>query len=466
MMKYNHGNMLSMLLFLSVLVLSVTLSCSRKAVDPYYGDVAVNLHVQAPAGAEAVDMYILTVSAPDMETITAQLDFVNGLLVGEILVPAGRNRTFVLEAIDSKVGLVLYRGSTVANVVPDRAVNLRITLRPVVPMLRISPRMQRAQPLEYFTIVVEAYNLPELRGAAFRIGYDFLNLFPIEDSTRLGRGLSEEDVIYVAQINHGDIGAQYAIGMSVIDNSEKLVDASGFAELMEIQFGSPFFDTVAINTLALEITGLWGADGAELPLEGVFSDSANVEISLNIANDTVVTFPDPELDSYMREILYIPTGDIYVSDLYPIQVLWLGERGVSDITGLSAAVNLVTLGLEFNFLSDISELRTLPILRDLYLSSNIVADISPLADIKSLQQINLAENQISNIAPLGNLPYLKYLDLSYNLFTDLGPLVNNPGINDGDVIYLVEVPLSTHALQVQIPQLKARGVEVHLFYPM
>ena len=50
--------------------------------------------------------------------------------------------------------------------------------------------------------------------------------------------------------------------------------------------------------------------------------------------------------------------------------------------------------------------------------------------------------------------------LKVNNISDISPLVENSGLSMGDTIDLRGNPLSTESVNVYIPQLEARGVEV------
>ena len=119
-----------------------------------------------------------------------------------------------------------------------------------------------------------------------------------------------------------------------------------------------------------------------------------------------------------------------------------------------------------NNISDISPLSQLIGLDWLVLGSNNISDISPLADLIYLSRLDLSNNQISDISPLRELTNLggsamsyPNLDLRGNQITDIEPLVANPGLFDATVD-LRDNPLSPESINVYIPQLEARGVEV------
>ena len=75
---------------------------------------------------------------------------------------------------------------------------------------------------------------------------------------------------------------------------------------------------------------------------------------------TVVKFPDPNLESVVREAIRKPVGDIYAGEMGNIAQITAKSRGVANITGLEHAVNLAVLDLEDNEIADIGPLSGLP----------------------------------------------------------------------------------------------------------
>ena len=203
-----------------------------------------------------------------------------------------------------------------------------------------------------------------------------------------------------------------------------------------------------------------------------------------------------------------------ISDISPlanaINLEWLelGSNQINDISLLANFTNLKWLDLGLNQIGDISSLANLTKLIYLALWFNQISDSSPLANLTSLNQLNLAYNQISDISPLANLTNLTYLNISYiqisnisplanltnltifmiggnqisdisllanlinlsrlhiynNQISDVSSLVDNEGLAAGDIVYLGGNPLSSDSLNIYIPQLEARGVEVTDYY--
>ncbi len=137
------------------------------------------------------------------------------------------------------------------------------------------------------------------------------------------------------------------------------------------------------------------------------------------------------------EVLYLYNNQI--SDITPLAnlnnltklILW--DNQISDITPLTNLTNLTELRLERNQISDITPLVNLTNLTELRLERNQISDISPLANLTSLTNLDLGYNQISNITPLANLTNLTYLGLWENEISDITPLVNLTNLTDLDL---------------------------------
>lgn len=173
-----------------------------------------------------------------------------------------------------------------------------------------------------------------------------------------------------------------------------------------------------------------------------------------------VQFPDPHLESAMRDILKIPEGPIYRSDLIVLRRLFLSGRGIADLSGIEYCTNLEELGLNDNRISDITPLEKLIKLHTLWLRNNQVSDISPLKELSRLQRLDLGGNRISDIRPLCKLFWLWQLWLNDNRISDISPLLSNLGIGKNDRVDLRGNPLNDEAYDIYIPALQERGVRL------
>ncbi|MFC1927851.1 leucine-rich repeat domain-containing protein [Chloroflexota bacterium] len=151
-----------------------------------------------------------------------------------------------------------------------------------------------------------------------------------------------------------------------------------------------------------------------------------------------------------------------LANLTSLAVLSLYGNQVSDISPLASLSGLTKLQLGINQISDISPLANLTSLPMLSLEYNQISDISPLANLTSLTHLYLGHNQISDISPLANLTSLFELWLDANQISDISPIVGNQGISEGDEVNLWANPLSSDSINVYLPQLQARGVDIDL----
>jgi hypothetical protein len=139
----------------------------------------------------------------------------------------------------------------------------------------------------------------------------------------------------------------------------------------------------------------------------------------------VVIFPDPNLETAIREAIDKPIGDIYQSELEDLTEFSAEKKGIVNITGLQHCTNLRSLDLSWNhIISDISPLAGLTSLIELNLWLNQISDISPLASLTSLIELNLGSNEIGDISLLASFINLTLLDLGYNQIGDISPLAN------------------------------------------
>ena len=181
-----------------------------------------------------------------------------------------------------------------------------------------------------------------------------------------------------------------------------------------------------------------------------------------------ITFQSPELEQFIREMLYIArTEKVQSSDLWEIESLKLPEAvttledlryfsalkdldlqgcSIEDYSPLLHLIQLEGLNLNGNLvsaetldvigqlenlkslylsgcgISNISALAGLVNLEDLDLSDNSIKDINGLKDMDKLVKLNLRSNAIPNLEPLSGLTTLQEFNISYNAITSLSPL--------------------------------------------
>ena len=241
------------------------------------------------------------------------------------------------------------------------------------------------------------------------------------------------------------------------------------------------------NTVSVSATGIEGT------------------VTFNAVAETAIDIPNTNLHAAVLTALNKPKNDLITpSELATLTRLEAREAGISDLTGLEGATNLVYLNLGRNNISDISQVRgltnltnlnlrdnnisdVLPVadltnltrltlvgnsiwdispvegltnLTELYLDNNSASDISALAGLTSLIRLGLEGNEISDISALAGLTNLTWMRLRGNHISDLSPLVTNTGLGSGDQVLLNGNPLSYLSIKTHIPALKSRGVTV------
>ena len=111
-----------------------------------------------------------------------------------------------------------------------------------------------------------------------------------------------------------------------------------------------------------------------------------------------------------------------------MEYLELNANSISDLAPLSAMHRLSTLRLGSNSISDLSPLSGLTRLSGLHLSDNAIGDLSPLAGLSGLHELNLSSNSISDISHLSRMSRLEDLLLAENSITDIGSLAELTGL--------------------------------------
>jgi hypothetical protein len=230
-------------------------------------------------------------------------------------------------------------------------------------------------------------------------------------------------------------------------------------------FGSDFEPGISDLTSIEHCTALWYLD---LQYNNITNISALAgltglqDIFLNNNNISDISALSRLTNLWRLDLDKNFISDISVlSNLTEISLLYLDRNNITNISALSGLTDLNRLSLCYNNLSDISTLSHLTNLVELKFYNNNISDISVLAGLTNLSSLDIDNNDISNISALSGLTNLTYLHLADNNISDLKPLVDNSGLSADDVIYLENNPLSNTSLNVYIPELENRGVQVH-----
>ena len=199
-----------------------------------------------------------------------------------------------------------------------------------------------------------------------------------------------------------------------------------------------------------------------------------VLIGVSVTSAQTVSISDPNLRAAIEGALSKAAGStITMAEMGSLIELRAPNANITDLTGLETAVNLqrVYLGREYvsaegrfinnNTISDLTPLSGLTQLTLLDLNGNAISAVTALSGLTNLVVLWLGGNVITDLSALSGLTNLVVLGLWDNNISDLSPLVTNRGLGTGEDINVSENPLSETAINVHIPALRDRGVEVH-----
>ncbi|WP_287925396.1 ABC transporter substrate-binding protein [Kosmotoga pacifica] len=158
------------------------------------------------------------------------------------------------------------------------------------------------------------------------------------------------------------------------------------------------------------------------PVSAFAGQTLSREITITIAPPEEVTFPDPNLEQAIREVLGKEVGEpIYNTDLAGIHELNLEDRGISNLGGLEYCTNLEALFVSRNQITDLTPIMNLPNLRTLFVGWNPISDISQLQNLSQLENIGIEGLNLGNedVLFLANFVNLRSLCINVNNLTDI-----------------------------------------------
>ncbi len=425
-------------MFPALVALTIALagwSCSDRAANSgssVEGNVELRARLSGGAGAEQIDLFRLIVTGPQMDRIETLLEFDGRYITGEVLVPVGRDRRFVLQAEEIQVSpvggdedtVVVYRGVTVSAVEPEVVLTLEIDLAPVVPTLKFTPRWITAPSGELFTLDIMAYNMTTLPGLRVVLDYDYTLLqpagaIPIDD-------LGEHEYFHAEEVDD-------AMAFEIVradTSGASIVDSDGNGAIARLFFTAEAFTGDEIVT---EITfgdiELIEVDTSYPPSADLHVETA--EITLTPRTDVAVVFPDSGLRAAIWDALGMDGGETIMLDtLLTLEYFSVGdEYSFSDLTGMEYMVNLEGLSMAYNgTLSDLTPLAALHRLEWLTLEGEHITDILPLSGLIGLRTLDLYYNEIVDIGPLADMTMLYELNLRHNNITDINVLAGLRGL--------------------------------------
>ena len=199
----------------------------------------------------------------------------------------------------------------------------------------------------------------------------------------------------------------------------------------------------------------------------------NLLLTVGVGFTSAQIIADSNLRTAIEDALgKAPGATITQAEMATLIELSAPNADITDLTGLETATNLTRLDLgdayvasegrfiNSNSISNLSPLSGLTRLTRLDLEGNQIGDISPLANLPTWS-LELGNNAISDISALSGVTNLFSVRLWDNHISDISPLVDNRGFGRGEEVNVGENPLSEASINIHIPALQSRGVEVH-----
>ncbi len=212
----------------------------------------------------------LTVTADDMETITAEAALSEGEAVFTLEVTIGEDRLFTMVAFDED-DVELYRGQRTIDVLGGQINELIIDLEPQVPMIKVTPIYRRVNTIENVFVQVRAYNIDSLFGVSFRLEFDS-TLLSIE-SSEAGDFFEGSDPIYFELLRANYIAVGYTLR-----GTQQPQGVSGDGSLVELLL-TPLAAGNSPLTVSRETLQLVDWRGELLPATGVlYIEDGEVQI--------------------------------------------------------------------------------------------------------------------------------------------------------------------------------------------
>ena len=132
-----------------------------------------------------------------------------------------------------------------------------------------------------------------------------------------------------------------------------------------------------------------------------------------------VSIPDPNLNAVIREALQKPTGPLTPSDMLRLTGLSAIFRNITNVQGLEAAQNLVSLDLQDNRITSFNFPTNLTRLVFLDLSENRFPQLTLPEGLTNLTTLRLENGRLTNLGLPAGLAKLTSLRVGFNQLSNL-----------------------------------------------
>ncbi|RKX26916.1 MAG: hypothetical protein DRP45_02285 [Candidatus Zixiibacteriota bacterium] len=283
-MKSISRNLVIAVLVLSACALFLTAGCSDRRLNNSKSanlKIAINTY-ESFAKSTAIDVFVVLVTDPASgDTIAAGELLLHGAYLEGVIdnLPANVLLKFTVQAIDRQ-SVVIYSGSVVTAIKADQLNLIQVQMRPVVPMMKLTPRhyefVNLTQNVEFF-VEARVFNIDSLYGTAFRLTFE--ESYVWIDSAVVSPHLAEDSVIF--HHNFVDtIDVSYAVSITQTDVTKQLVDANGDGTLARFYFtttGGSVGAPAGSSTIGLQVTGMSKTNHDSIPLSSVYTENCRLD---------------------------------------------------------------------------------------------------------------------------------------------------------------------------------------------
>jgi|WetSurMetagenome_2_1015567.scaffolds.fasta_scaffold05696_4 hypothetical protein len=249
-------------------VIAAVASCSEKitSVDERRIDLEIWTSVAGSGQAAQASAFRLTVTGPGIVSpIVAKLTLSDGVLTGSVVVSAGPDRVFRIDAYD-EAGTLIYSGQTVADVVSGSELRLDIDLVPRVPMITVSPLYLETLQGDLLAMKVRVYNLPDVAGIEInfvdhrQVGNTYIGPTSVVVDPQIAK-VADYSVTTEADYST-------TVRFELRSTSDRIVDRNGYAELVTFYYQTRSYEVSPFETATFTPAVLFMRDklGGELPL--------------------------------------------------------------------------------------------------------------------------------------------------------------------------------------------------------
>ncbi len=195
----------------------------------------------------------------------------------------------------------------------------------------------------------------------------------------------------------------------------------------DVTLADPALDALVRSQLLLDADAvistedIWTITELTVPAETTTLEDLKYFISLEKLTIDGMDIPDLGVIAGMTNLKELNITDCSLGgsmsmfgNLQRLERLTLSGSGVSSLSDIAEAENVIYLDLSDNAIGDITPLSGMYKLEQLNLSDNAVADPSALTALKELEELNLANNSLPSLPDLSACTQLSTLDVSGN----------------------------------------------------